>query len=112
MDKNASIIWDLFYAFGTSKCAGANSKMIMVNWKECGRQRFWSMFLYYVENCLKGLRKSTDILFRTGCLLLAESNSLGLSNTIQDSLAQIRLPQAQRRRRTPWFSRVPKRMEY
>lgn len=36
---------------------------------------------------------------RTGCLLLAESNSQDLPNAIQDSLAQ-------RRRRTPWFSRV------
>jgi len=36
MDQNASVIWGLFYAFGTSKCAGSNSKLIMVNWKECG----------------------------------------------------------------------------
>lgn len=49
MDQNASVICGLFYAFGTSKCAGSNSKLIMVNWKECGRKRFWSIFLYYVE---------------------------------------------------------------
>lgn len=28
MDKNASIIWDLFYAGGSSECATSNSKMI------------------------------------------------------------------------------------
>ena len=78
----------------------------MVNWKESGRKRFWSIFLYYVEIFLKGLRKSTIFSVRVGCLLLAESNSLDLPNTIQDSLAQIRPPQAQRRRRTSWFSRV------
>jgi len=61
MNKNTSVIWDLFYAFGTSECARSNSKMIMVNWKECGRKRFWSILLHYVEICLKGLRKSTDI---------------------------------------------------
>jgi hypothetical protein len=30
MDKNISVIWDLFCAFGTSEFEGSNSKMIMV----------------------------------------------------------------------------------
>jgi hypothetical protein len=94
MDKNASIIWNLFYAGGSSECAGSNSKMIS-KWligksmEGCG---FYLYFCTMLKFDWRDWGNSRTFSVRIGCLLLAESNTLDLPKTIQDSLTQIKAP--------------------